>query len=148
MQNSQPCVARGHLDGTDFGASPYASGLGSLVEDERDLGVTVIDMGGGTTSIAVFFDGALVYTDGVPVGGGHVTSDIARGLSTPLSAAERLNTLHGSCLPSPSDERDLVAAPQVGEDDDGSGNQFPKSYLVSILAPRVAAMSEERRVGK
>src|SRR3546814_18726615 len=71
MQNIQTCVARCHLDVTDFVASPYASGLGSLVEDELDLGVTVIDMGGGTTSIAVFFDGALVYTDGVPVGVGH-----------------------------------------------------------------------------
>jgi cell division protein FtsA len=63
--------------------APYAAGLAALVEDEMDLGVTVIDLGGGVTSMAVFFDGHVVWTDSMPVGGGHVTSDIARGLSTP-----------------------------------------------------------------
>ena len=53
-------------------------------------------MGGGTTTIAVFFDGNVIYTDAVPVGGAHVTNDIARGLSTPLAHAERMKTLYGS----------------------------------------------------
>ncbi len=62
-----------------WSSSPYASGLACLVEDESELGVTVIDMGGGTTTIAVFFDGNLVFADSIPVGGSHVTNDIARG---------------------------------------------------------------------
>ena len=65
----------------------YKRQLAALVEDEMDLGVTVIDMGGGTTSLAVFFEGQMVYCDSVPVGGQHITNDIARGLSTPIAHA-------------------------------------------------------------
>ena len=116
---------------------PYAAGLACLVEDESELGVTVIDMGGGTTTIAVFFDGNLVFTDSVPVGGIHVTNDIARGLSTPLVHAERLKTLHGSAITSSSDEREMISVPLVGEEDDGQSNHVPKSLLIGIIAPRL-----------
>lgn len=135
VRNLSTCVARCHLDVADFALAPYAAGLGVLVDDEMDLGVTVIDMGGGTTSVAVFCDGALIFADSVPIGGSHVTSDIARGLSTPLWAAERVKTLHGSCLPTPSDEHEVIGVPQVGEEDEEQ--QYPKSHLVRIIAPRV-----------
>lgn len=137
VQNLATVIARCHLQMSDIVASPYASGLSSLVEDETDLGVTVIDMGGGTTSITVFYDGAAVFTDCIPIGGMHVTSDIARGLSTPVTHAERLKTLHGSALQSASDEKEMLDAPQVGEDEDASPNRVPKSFLVSIIAPRI-----------
>ena len=137
VRNLATCVARCHLDIRALVVSPYAAGLASLVEDEMDLGVTVIDMGGGTTSLAVFFDGNVVYTDSVPIGGGHVTNDIARGLSTPLSHAERMKTLYGNCIPSPADERDVINVPQVGEDDVGQANAIPKSILVGIIQPRL-----------
>ncbi|WP_425449998.1 cell division protein FtsA [Virgifigura deserti] len=137
VRNITTCVARCHLDIRALVISPYAAGLASLVEDEMDLGVTVIDMGGGTTNLAVFFDGNVVYTDSVPIGGGHVTNDIARGLSTPLSHAERMKTLYGNCIPSPADERDVINVPQVGEDDVGQANAIPKSILVGIIQPRL-----------
>ena len=85
MRNLTSCIGRCHLEIAAVVVSPYAAGLAALVEDESELGVTVIDMGGGTTTIAVFFDGNLVFTDSVPVGGVHVTNDIARGLSTPIA---------------------------------------------------------------
>ena len=94
-------------------------------------------MGGGTTSFAVFFDGALAFTDSIPVGGLHVTNDIARGLSTPINHAERLKTLYGNALPSQTDERDSIDAPQIGEEDEGTVNRVPKSFIVSIIAPRL-----------
>jgi cell division protein FtsA len=137
IRNLDTCVGHCHLDVSGHVVSPYASGLACLVEDETDLGVTVIDMGGGTTSFAVFFDGALAFTDSIPVGGLHITNDIARGLSTPISHAERLKTLHGSALPSPTDERDIIDAPQIGEEEDGTVNRVPKSFIVSIIAPRL-----------
>src|SRR5690606_16206345 len=84
VRNLATCVQRCHLDIGAFVVSPYASGLAALVPDEMELGVTLIDMGGGTTSIAVFVEGSVVHTDTVPVGGQHVTSDVARGLSTTL----------------------------------------------------------------
>lgn len=137
VRNLMTCVARCHLDVRALVVSPYAAGLATLVEDEMDLGVTVIDMGAGTTSIAVFFDGNVVFTDGVPIGGGHVTNDIARGLSTPLSHAERMKTLYGSCIASPNDERDVIDVPQVGEEDATQPNPIPRSILVRIIQPRV-----------
>jgi len=117
--------------------SPYASGLASLVEDEMELGVTVIDMGGGTTTIAVFYEHNVIFTDVIPVGGNHVTSDIARGLSTPLAYSERMKTLYGHVIAAPADERELIDVPQVGEDDNAGSQQIPRSLLVGIVQPRV-----------
>ncbi len=75
--------------------------MSCLVDDERELGATVIDMGGGTTSLAVFGEGQLLHTAQVPVGGQHVTRDIAGVLSTPIDNAERLKTLYGNAHASP-----------------------------------------------
>jgi cell division protein FtsA len=137
VRNLASCIGRCHLDIAALVVGPYAAGLSCLVEDESKLGVTVIDMGGGTTSIAVFYDGNLVFTDSVPVGGTHVTNDIARGLSTPIAHAERMKTLYGSAIPSASDEREMISVPQIGEDDEGQANHVPKSLLVGIISPRL-----------
>ncbi len=137
VRNLTTCVSRCHLDIKALVVSPFASGLATLVEDEMDLGVTVIDMGAGTTSLAVFFDGHVVYTDSVPIGGGHVTSDIARGLSTPLVHAERMKTLYGNCLATPADEREIIHVPQVGEEEAGLANPIPRSILIGIIQPRL-----------
>ncbi len=137
LRNITTCVQRCHLDVEAAVAAPYASGLACLVEDEIDLGVTIIDMGGGTTTIAVFYNGEAVHTDSIPVGGQHVTSDIARGLSTPLAHAERMKTLYGSALPSPSDERELIDVPLIGEDQSSNANHVPRSLLNGIIRPRL-----------
>ncbi|HEY1721854.1 MAG TPA: cell division protein FtsA [Magnetospirillaceae bacterium] len=137
VRNLSSVVQRCHLDIESRVISAYASGLACLVDDEKDLGVTCIDMGGGTTTIAVFEGGQLVHTDAIPLGGLHVTNDIARGLSTPLTQAERLKTLYGSAMPSPSDDREILKVPLVGEDEDGAANQVPRSTLVQIIRPRL-----------
>src|SRR6201985_3317868 len=94
-------------------------------------------MGGGTTTIGVFFDGNLIFADYVPVGGMHVTNDIARGLSTGVAHAERMKTLFGSAISSSTDEREMIAVPQIGEEEEGHVNHVPKSLLVGIIAPRI-----------
>jgi cell division protein FtsA len=137
MRNLGTCVEHCHLDVEAAVAAPYASGLACLVEDETDLGVTLVDMGGGTTTVAVFYDGEVIHTDSIAVGGQHVTSDIARGLSTPMAHAERMKTLYGSALPSPSDERELIDVPLVGEESHGQANHVPRSILVGIIRPRL-----------
>jgi cell division protein FtsA len=137
VRNHTSAIGRSHLEVEALVVSPYAAGLSCLVEDEIGLGVTVIDMGGGTTTIGVFFDGNLIFADYVPVGGGHVTNDIARGLSTPIAHAERLKTLFGSAISSSTDEREMIAVPQIGEEEEGNVNHVPKSLLVGIIAPRV-----------
>ena len=137
VRNLANCIGRCRLEIAGLVVSPYAAGLAALVDDETELGVTVIDMGGGTTTIAVFFDGNLVFADTVPVGGGHVTNDIARGLSTPLVHAERMKTLYGSAIASSADEREVITVPQVGEEDESNANHVPKSLLVGIISPRL-----------
>ena len=137
LRNLSTCVARSHLDIDGVVVSPYAAGLAALVEDERELGVTLIDMGGGTTTIAVFVSNQLVFTDSVPIGGQHVTSDIARGLSTPLAHAERMKTLYGTALVSAADERDMIDVPLIGENEHAQANHVPKSILTGIIQPRL-----------
>lgn len=137
VQNLKTCLDRCHLDVEEEVVSVYASGLGCLVEDEMNLGVTLIDMGGGTTDIAVFIEGELVYLDQIPIGGRQVTNDISRGLTTPLDHAERMKTKFGSCLPAPSDDHEVIHVPLLGEDEEQEGATVARSMLVGIIQPRL-----------
>ncbi len=130
-------AAANHLEIDGFCAAAYASGLATLVEDEMQLGCTVVDMGGGTTSIAVFSGGKLVYTAAIPVGGNHVTSDIARGLTTSTVDAERIKTLYGSAMVAGIDEGTMIDVPPVGEEDHAQPNYVPRSHLTGIIQPRI-----------
>jgi len=137
LRNLTTVIERCQLDVDGRVAAPYAAGLASLVEDERELGATVIDMGGGTTSVAVFLGGHVIHVGVIAVGGGHVTNDIAQGLSTPLASAERLKTMYGGTLASAADSREILRVPLVGEDEDQPSLEIPRSYLVQIIRPRV-----------
>jgi cell division protein FtsA len=137
LRNVEACVGRSHLGIAGKAVSVYAAGLATLVADEIDLGATVIDMGGGCTSIAVFMDGGLVHAEVLPIGGNHVTSDIARGLSTSMAQAERIKTLHGSALSGPNDARDMIAVQPIGEEDADGDNAVPRSILTGIIQPRI-----------
>ena len=130
------CVARCDLDVAEMVSAPMAAGIATLVEDERQLGATVIDMGGGTTGMAVFAEGQLLHTAQLPVGGTHVTNDIARVLSTPVAHAERLKTLYGSAQSSPDDEREMLPVPLVGEEEHQIA-KVPRSMVVNIIRPRL-----------
>jgi cell division protein FtsA len=137
MRNLAHCINRCHLTVAGFALAPFASGLSVLVEDEMDLGVTLIDLGAGTTSAAVFYEGHLVYADVLPVGGAAVTQDIACGLSTPLAHAERVKTLYGSALASLSDDRELITVPLLGERGRDGVSKLPRSMLTGIIQPRL-----------
>ena len=130
-------AAQNHLMLDGFCAAPYASGLAALAGDEVQLGCTVIDMGGGTTSIAVFSGGKLVYTAAIPVGGINVTNDIARGLTTSLADAERIKTLYGSAHAAGTDSGAMIDVPPVGEEEPSQPNYVPRSLLTGIIQPRI-----------
>lgn len=142
LRNFATGIERSHLDIGALCLSSYAAGLASLVEDEMDLGCTVIDMGGGVTSFAVFQGGVMIYADAIPVGGQHVTSDIARGLTTTLADAERLKTLYGSAMAASTDENELIDVPQIGEDRHTHPNHVPRSLLIGIIQPRLEEIME------
>jgi cell division protein FtsA len=135
-------VARCHLEVERLVAAPYASGLACLVEDEMDLGSTIIDIGAGTTSIGIFFDGNMIFADGVAVGGAHITNDIARGMTTSLNNAERLKTLYGSSVSVAMDDREIIDVPQIGEEAPEHANHVPKSHLIRIIQPRLEEIFE------
>ncbi|WP_208979793.1 cell division protein FtsA [Stappia indica] len=141
VRNLELCINRGHLTVETMVATPYASGLSTLVEDEAELGVACVDMGGGTTTLSVFVEGQMVHTDAIAVGGHHVTMDIARALSTRLADAERIKTLQGSALPSQADDRDLISIPPVDADSD-LPHQIPRSMLTRVIVPRVEEIME------
>ncbi len=134
-------VERCHLNVDAMVATPYAAGLSTLADDEAELGAALIDMGAGTTSVSVFSGGNLTYVDGFALGGNHVTTDIARGLSIRLADAERLKTLYGACIASASDERETISVVQVGEDGEHPAH-LPKSNLISIIKPRAEEILE------
>jgi len=137
LANLKLAVERCHLSVAGSLFSGYASGLSTLTDDEKQLGATVIDMGGGVTSVAVFMEGQLVHADVVPMGGTHVTSDLARMLAAPVSAAERLKTLYGAALGDIETGTDVISVPQMGEDGDGYANRVPRSMLTRIIQPRL-----------
>jgi cell division protein FtsA len=138
------CLERCELEISGMVSAPFASGLATLVEDERELGATVIDMGGGTTTISVFAENHLLHTAQLPIGGIHVTNDVARLLSTQVAHAERLKTLYGTCQESPDDARELLPVPMVGEAEHQI-SKVPRSALVSIIRPRLEEIFELAR---
>ena len=137
MRNIELVLNRCHLQVEALIATPYASGLATLVDDEARLGVAVIDFGGATTTVSVFRDDRLVYADAIAIGGHHLTLDIARQLSVSIDDAERLKTYYGSVLPGQSDDRDMIPVTGIGVESDAVPNQIPRAHLTRIIRPRI-----------
>lgn len=145
LRNLELCINRAHLSIEAMVATPYASGLAALVDDESEMGSACIDMGGGTTTLSVFLNGRFIYCDAIAVGGNHVTMDLARGLSTRLEDAERLKVLHGSVLAGASDGEDMVTIPMIDPQEDDGSHQVPKAHLSRIIRPRIEETLELMR---
>ena len=131
------CLELAHLDLQGVAAAPVVSSLAALEDDEMDLGCVCIDMGGGSTSAAVWGGRSLLHIESLNVGGDHVTADIARGLSTSKAGAERLKTLHGSAMASANEDREMLEAPPRGEDPSAGPIFVQRAMLKTVIAPRV-----------
>ena len=116
--------------------SAYASAEAILSEEEKKLGVISIDLGGGTSSFAVFADAHFIHIDSITLGGDHITYDIARALSTSLQEAERIKTLYGTVINASSDEFEMVAYRSIN-DRGPEGQKISKASLGRIIRPRV-----------
>ena len=113
-QNIVKCCNLAGLDVLDVVLEPLASAQAVLSQDERELGVVLVDIGGGTTDIAIYSLGSIVHTSVIPLGGNHLTNDIAIGLSTPLGEAERLKHEHGVALTRLVEPEEMIQVPSVG----------------------------------
>jgi cell division protein FtsA len=141
-RNLMLAIERCHLDVEAMVASSYVAGLSTLADDEADLGAALIDMGAGTTTIAVFSGGRFTHADGFALGGRHVTLDLARGLNARVSDAERIKTLYGSVLTGAADERDMIAVPPVDNDEREAPQFVSRANLVRIIKPRIEEILE------
>lgn len=136
-QNIVKCANRCGLNVDDIVLSPIASGKAVLTLEEMELGVCLLDIGGGTSDIIVFHGGAVKYTSVISVGGNHVTNDIAAGLRTPVAAAERIKCSSGTALANEVNKEDTIEVPSTG---DRQPRVLSKSLLADIIEPRVSEM--------
>ena len=119
-----------------FIPTPLSSSLATLSEDEKNLGSICIDLGHSSTSSAIFENKQFIFCDAFLVGSNNVTNDIARGVSTTISSAERLKTLYGSVISSPSDEHEIIEIPTISGENN-QFNQINRSTVNSIIKPRI-----------
>ncbi len=141
-RNLMLAIERCHLAVEAMVASPYMAGLSALADDESDHGAAVVDMGAGTTTIAVFSGGRFVHCDGFAIGGHHVTMDLARGLNARVSDAERIKTFYGTVTSGMSDERDMIPVPAVGDDSREPPQVVSRASLVPFIRPRIEEILE------
>ncbi|RMG99782.1 MAG: cell division protein FtsA [Deltaproteobacteria bacterium] len=134
VQNIVKCCNRAELDVQEVVLEPIASSLAVLHEDEMDLGVTLIDMGGGTTDIAVYHEGSDVFTSVLVMGGQRITQDVAHGLRTSVAEAERLKNKHGCALARLVGDDEEIEVPGVGP---RPPRQHKRKFLAEIIEPRV-----------
>lgn len=139
MQNIQKCVQRCGLVVDDIMLQPLASADAVLTEDEKELGVCVVDIGGGTTDIAVYTNGAIRHTAVIPVAGDLITRDLAHALRTPSSSAEYIKVHYGVALANIEGLDDMVEVPSVG---DRRSRQISRRVLASVIQPRVEEILE------
>jgi cell division protein FtsA len=133
-QNIVKCAQRTGLNVADIVLQPLASALAVLSEDEKELGVCLVDVGGGTTDIAVYSNGAIVHTAVLALGGNHLTNDVAVGLRTPTHEAERIKKTYGCAMTSMVDKADTIEVPSVGG---AAPRVLSRQILAEILEPRV-----------
>lgn len=148
-QNIIKCIRRCELDVDDIVLEQLASCSSVLTEDEKELGVCLIDIGGGTTDIAIFSHGAIKHTAVIPIAGDQVTNDVAVALRTPTQNAEEIKMLHACALTQLADVNEMIDVPSIG---DRPSRQISKQNLAEIIEPRyeelmLLVQAELRRSG-
>lgn len=132
-QNIRKCIERCGLDVEDIVLEQLAASMAVLTEDEKELGVCLVDIGGGTTDVAVYTDGAIRHTAVIPIAGDQVTNDIAVALRTPTQFAEELKIRHACALTQMADPGDSIEVPSIG---DRPPRRISRQNLAEIVEPR------------
>lgn len=133
-QNIVKCVRRCGLDVGDLILQPLASSLACLTDDEKELGVALVDIGGGTTDIAVFTQGAIRHTAVIPIAGDQITNDIAMALRTPTPEAEDIKIRHGVAMQRLAGGEEMIEVPGIG---DRGPRSMSRQALAAVIEPRV-----------
>ena len=137
LQNILAALERCHLEVRGVVAASYAAGIGCLTEEELDRGCLLVDMGGGTTDLALFAGSRLTCLDQVPYGGDHVTGDIAYVLRTGMVHAERIKNLYGAVQWRSCDDSERIVVPMIGDHVDLPTGEIARTSLTQIIRARV-----------
>ena len=133
-QNIVKCVRRCGLEVGDLILQPLASSLACLTEDEKELGVALVDIGGGTTDVAVFTQGAIRHTAVIPIAGDQITNDIAMALRTPTPEAEDIKLRHGVAMQRLAGADEMIEVPGIG---DRGPRSMSRQALAAVIEPRI-----------
>jgi cell division protein FtsA len=144
VRNLGLCVANAHLEVKSIIASPVATGMACLSEEERELGVALVEMGAGITNVSLFAGGMLVGLTSIPFGSGDITDDIASAFGTRRAQAERMKCFHGSANASPRDNHEMIeVAPISAEDDASESQRITKAQLIAVIRTRLEHLMGE-----
>ncbi len=147
VRNLDLCVRSAHLEVKSIVASPVATGMACLSDEERELGVALVELGAGVTNVSLFAGGVLVGLASIPFGGADITDDIASAFGTRRNQAERLKCFFGSATPSPKDNHDMIeVAPLSTDDDQGEAARITRAALIAVIRQRLEHLMGE--IGK
>ena len=142
IKNLSSAIDLCHLSVEKFFISPEASGASTLLHDEKNNGAVIIDLGANITSVGVFLNNKIIFSDCIPIGGLHITSDIVKGLGTKSEDAEKVKILHGSTLSHETDEYINLEIQVISDQGDLIIQKLPKAMLTAIIKPRVEEIFE------
>ncbi len=138
VRNLDLCVRSAHLEVKSIIASPVATGMACLSEEERELGVALVEIGAGLTNVSLFAGGMLVGLASIPVGSADITDDIASAFGTSRTQAERMKCFFGSATASPRDNHEMIeVAPISSEEDAGEGSRITRAQLIAVIRQRL-----------
>jgi cell division protein FtsA len=144
VRNLDLCVRSAMLEVKSIIAAPIATGMACLSDEERELGVALVEMGGGTTNVSLFAGGMLVGLETIAIGANDITDAIASAFGTRRSQAERLKTFYGSATTSPRDNHDMIdVAPMAGEDEGAEPTRITRAQLITVIRQQLEQWMNE-----
>jgi cell division protein FtsA len=138
LANMETCVRGAYLNVNAIVAAPVATGMACLSEEERDLGVALVEMGAGVTNVSVYAGGVLLGMHSIPMGASDITDDIASAFGIRRSQAERVKCFYGSAMQNPRDFREMIEiVPNVAEGERSDGGKITRASLVAVICERL-----------
>ncbi|MCC2975310.1 cell division protein FtsA [Sphingomonas sp. PL-96] len=143
VRNLDLCVRSAHLNVKSIVAAPVATGLACLSEEERELGVALVEIGAGVTNVSVFANGVLTGLASISMGAADITDDVASAFGTGRNQAERLKCFYGSANMSPRDNHDMIDVAPVRPDEDAEGTRITRAQLIAVIRQRLDRLMAE-----
>ncbi len=143
VRNLDLCVRSAHLEVKSIIAAPLATGFACLSDEERELGVALVEMGAGITNVSLFAGGMLVGLQSIPIGAADITDDIASAFGTRRAQAERMKCFYGSANMSPRDNHDMIDVAPISAEDEGEGSRITRAQLIAVIRQRLEVLTGE-----